>query len=108
MSFPILNNKHQQGIAKLFAEQTSIDQEFIRLLKKKDPQALSMLYDKYAPVFYGSITRLVPHEDQCEAVLIRAFMNIFITINKYDPGKEKFFSWMFAIVQKSISDWHED
>ncbi len=108
MSFPILDNKHQQAATVLFAANTSIDEEFIRLLKKKDPQALSLLYDKYSPVFYGSITRLIPHEDQCEAVLIRAFMNIFININKYDAGKEKFFSWMFGIVQKSISDWHED
>jgi len=41
-------------------------------------------------------------------VLIRAFLNIIINITKYDAGKEKFFSWMSAIVQNAISDWDED
>ncbi|HMF72628.1 MAG TPA: hypothetical protein VK616_14215 [Flavitalea sp.] len=109
MSFTVSDSKQQQAIAtNLFSAHTSVNEEFIRLLKKQDPRALSLLYDKYSPVFYGSITRLIPQEDQREAVLIKAFLNIIVNINKYDAGKEKFFSWMFAIVQKAISDWHED
>jgi len=40
-----------------------------------DPEAISVLYDKYAPALYGKIISIVNQKEVAEKILIRVFVD---------------------------------
>lgn len=46
-----------------------------------DEDAVSALYDKYAPALYGKILGVVKQKDVAEKILLRVFMNALVDKN---------------------------
>jgi RNA polymerase sigma-70 factor (ECF subfamily) len=68
----------------------------ILVLCKKDERAFCFLYDKYAPVLYGVILKIVKSEDVTNAVLNDVFCSIWKTIDQFDE-KCKLLTWLLRI-----------
>ena len=86
-------------------EKIYTDEGLVDLLKQKDKNAFSLLYDKYANSFYGIIlNNLNQDEKSAEYILQDAFMKIWKSIEVYDNTKEGLFAWMFKIVGSSIKE----
>ncbi len=73
--------------------------ELITAIQKGSHQALDALYDKYAPVFLGIISRIVEDEKTADDVLMESFVEIGSKIRNYDISKGYFFAWMMSIVR---------
>jgi DNA-directed RNA polymerase specialized sigma24 family protein len=80
------------------------EQPFIDAVKQRKPGAFSTLYDQYAPAFYSYIDQTLYRPDACAEILQESFCTIWTSINEYDSGKERFFTWMFKIVRKKVSN----
>lgn len=71
--------------------------ELIRLLKQKDPAAINILYDKYAPPIYGFICQVLQDTKFANESLVDVFLKITESVHQYNPSKSRFFTWMMQI-----------
>ncbi len=75
------------------------DHELINLLQQKKVNAYEFLYDRYAPMLYGVICKLVKDEVMAEKVLKKSFIQIWNQLAALQPGKCNLFIWMHNITR---------
>lgn len=84
------------------------DHELINLLQQKQLHAYEFLYDRYAPMLYGVICKLVKDEMMAENVLKKSFIQIWNQLATMQPVKSNLFIWMHNITRnialKEISE----
>lgn len=80
------------------SQSNPIDQDqLVREIRARKPEAFSYLYDNYSGAIYGSILRIVADEEIAKEVLQDAFMKFWEKIDQYDSSKGRFFTWMINI-----------
>ncbi len=80
------------------------EEELILLLREKDQQAFSYLYDNYAAALNGIITRMVDETQLTEDILQEAFVKIWNNFLHYDSSKGRLFTWMINITRNLTID----
>lgn len=80
------------------------EEELVGLLKNKDQQAFSYLYDNYAPAINGVISRMVESRELAEDILQETFVKIWNNFESYDAGKGRLFTWMINIARNLTID----
>lgn len=83
-----------QNIPKEFT-----DHEMVLLLRRGQPEVLSWLYDKYAPVLTGLATRIMGDKEKAEAVLQETFIAIWAKKDSYDATRLSLLSWMIILTR---------
>lgn len=78
--------------------------ELINLLKLKDSQAFSYLYDNYSSAIWGVIYRMTENSESSEDILQEAFIKIWNNLDNYDSSKGKLFTWMLNITRNLTID----
>ncbi len=78
--------------------------ELISLLKQKDEQAFSYLYDNYAGSLYGIVKQIVTDLEVGNDVLQEVFVSIWKKIDSYDASKGRLFTWMLNIARNAAID----
>ncbi|MEP7257273.1 MAG: sigma factor [Flavitalea sp.] len=73
------------------------DRKYAYLLNANTPEAFSQFYDRYSPLFYGLCCRCTDNEHKAEELLQQCFLLMYKNGKKYDPSKERLFSWMTGI-----------
>lgn len=81
------------------------EEELIVLLKRKDQQAYSYLYDHYAAAFFGIIQRIIGEGVEATDVLQEGFVKIWRNIDQYDVSKGRLFTWMLNIMRHAAIDY---
>ncbi|MCX2681161.1 RNA polymerase sigma factor [Galbibacter sp. EGI 63066] len=81
-----------------------IEQNIIELLKKRDQQGMSILYESYGDTLFGVAMKITNDEDLAKDVLQISLMKIWKKIDSYDPKKAKLFTWMFRITRNTAID----
>lgn len=76
----------------------------VERLRKKEKEAMSLLYDHYSDALFGVISRIVKEEKVAEEVLNDAFLKIWNKIDAYDPEKGRLFTWMLQISRNLAID----
>lgn len=76
-----------------------MEQKMVASLQKGQPEALGLLYDKYAPVLLGLITRMVQDSETAEVVLQKTFAAIWLQRATYDATKLRLLSWIILIAR---------
>jgi len=80
------------------------ESELITLLKKKDNQAFSYLYDNYGGALYGIVKQIVGDGEIGNDVLQEVFVSIWRKIDSYDSSKGRLFTWMLNIARNAAID----
>lgn len=78
--------------------------ELVSLLKSRDRQAYSYLYDNYAGALYGLIMKVLNNEETAKDVLQEVFVKIWRSIDSYDADKGRLYTWMLNIARNSAID----
>lgn len=78
--------------------------ELVSLLKDRDNQAFSYLYDNYSSALYGVILPIINDSELANDVLQEVFINIWRKIESYDPSKGRLFTWMLNIARNASID----
>ncbi len=68
------------------------ESELITLLKKKDNQAFSYLYDNYGNALYGIVRQIVSDGEIGSDVVQEVFISIWRKIDSYDSSKGRLFT----------------
>ncbi len=80
------------------------EDELVMLLRNKDQQAFSYLYDNYAGALNGVIYRMVENTELGEDILQEAFLKIWNNFPQYDHTKGRLFTWMLNITRNLTID----
>ena len=80
------------------------EHELVSLLRQKDNQAFSYLYDNYAGALYGVVKQIVTDAEGANDVLQEVFVNIWRKIDTYDASKGRLFTWMMNIARNAAID----
>ncbi len=78
--------------------------ELVALLRQRNEQSFTYLYDHYSGALYGIIKQITREEETANDVLQEVFINIWKKIETYDPSKGRLFTWMLNIARNAAID----
>ncbi|MFB9328738.1 RNA polymerase sigma factor [Paenibacillus aurantiacus] len=81
------------------------DYELMQLIKDREHQALSILYDRYAPLVYSFAFKALKDEQASRDIVQSVFMRLWSTGSEYDPAKGRYTSWLLTITRNMTTDW---
>lgn len=79
--------------------QGETEQSLVAALQQGRQEVMGLLYDAYAPVMMGVISRIVPQQEVAEEVLKETFVAIWSRIGIYDASSNRFLVWALAIAR---------
>ena len=74
------------------------------MLRERDNNAFSYLYDNYSGALYGIIHQIIPDTEMASDTLQDVFVNIWRKIDQYDASKGRLFTWMLNIARNASID----
>jgi len=73
------------------------DQELLERISRRNPDALSTLYDRYNKVVYGLLLTMLKDTDNAEDILQEVFIQIWRKADSYDPALGQPKNWILRI-----------
>ncbi|MCW8313411.1 MULTISPECIES: RNA polymerase sigma factor [Sphingobacterium] len=83
------------------------EETLILLLKKKNQQAFSYLYDNYSEALYGVVCRIVVSSEHAEEVIQDVFVKIWKHVDLFDADKGRLYTWMINIARNTALDYRK-
>jgi RNA polymerase sigma-70 factor, ECF subfamily len=80
------------------------DETIIELLRSRNAEGVSMLYDKYSGALFGTIFRVVQSKELAEEVLQDTFTKAWRNIDSYDTTKGRLYTWLINIARNTAID----
>jgi RNA polymerase sigma factor (sigma-70 family) len=80
------------------------EHELISLLKQRNNEAYSYLYDHYSGALYSIILQVVQNAETASDVLQEVFLNVWRKIESYDSTKGRLYTWMLNIARNAAID----
>ncbi len=80
------------------------EEQLVSMLRNKDQQAFSYLYDNYSAILNGTIYRLVEDKSIAEDILQETFVKIWKNFSSYDSSKGRLFTWMLNVARNLTID----
>ncbi|MEK8129173.1 sigma-70 family RNA polymerase sigma factor [Paenibacillus filicis] len=81
------------------------DYELMLLVKQKEQEALSILYDRYAALVYSFACKALRDEQAAREIVQSVYVRLWTTDSGYDPAKGRFTSWLITITRNLTTDW---
>lgn len=81
------------------------DSELIERVINKDSKALEVLYDKYSPILFTLIKKIVGDTDRAETVLTDIFVIIWQKSYKYDLTTNNLYAWLILLTRNKSIDF---
>lgn len=95
------------SLLAVIANQAARNEEDLRLLlrvKERDQAALSELYDRYSPLLYTMVLKVVKATDEAEDLLQEIFMQIWNKSSFFAEDKGSVYTWVVTIARRKAID----
>ena len=90
----------------LFADLvTGNDQELIERLRRRDPDAMSDLYDRYSRIVYSVILRVVRNASVAEELAQETFLRAWNRAGDFEAARGKLIPWLLTIARNRAIDY---
>jgi RNA polymerase sigma-70 factor, ECF subfamily len=89
----------------LFAVVAEGDAELVERLRKRDPQALGELYDRYGRLTYSLIYRIVRDTGIAEDLVQETFLRVWNRAQAFDATRGALGSWLLAVARNRAIDY---
>jgi RNA polymerase sigma-70 factor (ECF subfamily) len=80
------------------------DLELMKAIQEEDPNALSLLYDRYNGILKALILRVIHNEAEAEDLLQEIFMEIWNHAKNFSAQKGKPLGWMVTLARRRAID----
>ena len=86
------------GLLQLLPLALRPDEELAQNLRQGDGDALAVLFERHHKLVYRIARRIVRNDAEAEDTVQQIFLDVFRSIDQFDPGKGSFQTWllMFA------------
>jgi RNA polymerase sigma-70 factor, ECF subfamily len=81
------------------------DQEVVERLRRRDPQALAELYDRYARPVYALILRVVRDAAIAEDLVQETFLRVWNRVHGFDAVRGALAPWLLAVARNLAIDY---
>ena len=98
-----LNTTNKSKTLSTYSSSTDI--ELIQKTKSFDSKALEALYDRYSPLLYTIIKKIVVKEEAAEDILAEVFEIIWKKINEFDFSTENVYAWLITLTRNKAIDY---
>jgi RNA polymerase sigma-70 factor (ECF subfamily) len=85
-------------------ETQTTDRELIERIMNKDSKALEALYDKYSPVLYTLVKKILNDKAKAEEVLADVFVIIWQKSDLYDHNTHNLYTWLILLSRNKALD----
>jgi len=80
------------------------DEVLVRRVASGDERALSVLYDRYAPLIYGTGMRYLRDRGLAEDLVQDVFTSVWRNAAGFDPARASFATWVYRITRNRATD----
>lgn len=80
------------------------DAEIMLKIAGYDSKALEQLYDRYTPLLYTLIKKIIPEKELAEEVLSEVFVVIWRQIDHFDFRSSNVYTWMVTLARNKAID----
>jgi RNA polymerase sigma-70 factor, ECF subfamily len=81
------------------------DIELIQRITNRDSKALENLYDRYSPVLYTLVKRIVFEKEIAEEILADIFVIIWQKSSKFDINSSNLYAWLINLTRNKALDF---
>jgi RNA polymerase sigma-70 factor (ECF subfamily) len=81
------------------------DIELIQRITNRDSKALESLYDRYSPVLYTLVKRIVSDKEKAEEILADIFVIIWQKNFMFDINSSNLYSWLINLSRNKALDY---
>ena len=81
------------------------DIELIQRISNRDSKALEALYDRYSPVLYTLVKKIVNDKSKAEEVIAEIFVIIWQKSSKFDVNSDNLYSWLINFSRNKALDF---
>ena len=83
---------------------TLADEELMRLVRRADPKAFALVYDRHCDAAFGLAYRMVGTRGLAEDVVQEAFLALWRGAGRYEAARGSVRSWVLGIVHNRAID----
>jgi RNA polymerase sigma-70 factor, ECF subfamily len=80
------------------------DAEIMLKITEYDSKALEQLYDRYTPLLYTLIKKIIPEKESAEELLSEVFVIIWRQIDHFDFSTSNVYTWMVTLARNKAID----
>jgi RNA polymerase sigma-70 factor (ECF subfamily) len=80
------------------------DAEIMLKIAGYDSSALELLYDRYAPMLYALIKKIIPNQELADKVLSEVFVITLKQIDPFDFKSSDVYTWMVTLTRNKAID----
>src|ERR1700736_694698 len=80
------------------------DLDLMQAIQGEDPEALSLLYDRYSGILKALILRVIHNESEADDLLQEIFMEIWNQARNFSAHKGKPLGWMVTLARRRAID----
>jgi len=80
------------------------DAEIMLKIAGYDSKALELLYDRYSPMLYALIKKIIPNQELAEEVLSEVFVIILKQIDQFDYKSSDVYTWLVTLTRNKAID----
>ena len=80
------------------------DAEIMLKIAEYDSKALEQLYDRYTPLLYTLIKKIIPEKETAEELLSEVFVIIWRQIDQFDFRSSNVYTWMVTLARNKAID----
>lgn len=81
------------------------DIELFQKISNRDSKALESLYDRYSPVLYTLVKRIVVEKEIAEEILSDIFVIIWQKSSMFDVNSSNLYSWLINLARNKTLDF---
>lgn len=76
----------------------------LQQISQREEKALSLLYDRYAPILYSLAFRISGSREEAEEVILDVFVQVWQSPQKYKPDRGAVDAWLFLLTRSRSLD----
>ena len=84
---------------------TAEEPELFERLRRRDPHAMTRLYDSFGPLVYSLIYRIVQDAGVAEDLVQETFLRVWNQAHAFDPGRGSAAAWVLTVARNRAIDW---
>lgn len=89
---------------QLAVENNLSDRDLMLRVRDNDAEAMEILYDRYSPLLFTLIKKIVGNQESAEEVLTEVFLIIWKSADQFDFEVKNVYTWMVLLARKKAID----
>lgn len=79
--------------------------ELARAMKRRDPNAMAELYDRFGALVYSRVFAIVRNQAQAEDLTQEVFLRIWNRVHTFDETRGSLSAWLLAVARNRAIDY---